>query len=76
MGNIDEYTCLEVQLPVNIELLYAQSWHDWSWGGFLIVYSQYGEFFALEDGEVPIKVSQEEALSMMLDFEVICSQYG
>ncbi len=60
-----------VRLPDNVELLYYNSYSDWSWGAVLIVYQQENKYFVMYNTEVwdSQEVTQEQALTYMLNFE-------
>lgn len=55
----------------NIEILYLESHHDWSWGGVLIVFLKDNKYFINDDFDMwqPREISQDDALEEMLEFE-------
>ena len=68
--NIKELWNVEIE---ESDILYHEMISDWSWGGLLIVYCQNGHYFVNDDFDSwsPREVSQEEALTEMLDFELL-----
>jgi hypothetical protein len=61
------------KIPFAADIHYADSYSDYSFGCFLIVYEHQGKFYYINDDDTyqPHQITADEALAMMVDFEDI-----